>query len=69
MSDGHFNRALLPPGGFQSGVTFGKATEKKLCVDALKLLLQKMDSKATTEEIDLQVKEFLKIHEELKDKK
>jgi len=35
MSDGHFNRAILPPGGYHSALKVGKAMERKVCEKVL----------------------------------
>ena len=35
MSDGHYNRAILPPGGYQSALKVGKAMERQTCEKAL----------------------------------
>ena len=35
MSDGNINRALLPHGGYASGVRAGQAAERKRAVEAL----------------------------------
>ena len=41
MSDGHFNRALLPHNDFRSGLRAGMATQKKRCREALQEALDK----------------------------
>ena len=40
MSDGNFNRALLPHGGYASGVRAGQAAERKRSVAVLERLLE-----------------------------
>ena len=40
MSDGNFNRALLPHGGYASGVRAGQAAERKRSVSVLERLLE-----------------------------
>ena len=40
MSDGNFNRALLPHGGYASGVRAGQAAERKRAVEAFGNLLK-----------------------------
>ena len=40
MSDGNFNRALLPHGGYASGVRAGQAAERKRAVEVLSRLLE-----------------------------
>ena len=40
MSDGNFNRALLPHGGYASGVRAGQAAERKRSVVVLERLLE-----------------------------
>lgn len=42
MSDGHFNRALLPHGSYQSGLKMGRAAERKLCEEALRQTLKRL---------------------------
>ncbi|MBO4592829.1 MAG: hypothetical protein J5678_01360 [Bacteroidaceae bacterium] len=42
MSDGNFNRALLPHGGYASGVRAGQAAERKRAAEALEQLLQEL---------------------------
>lgn len=42
MSDGHFNRSLLPHNDYQSALKVGKALERKRCEDALKEILEEI---------------------------
>lgn len=50
MSDGNFNKALLPRTDFQSGIRAGKATARNLAEKAFDLTLQKIFPSATEEQ-------------------
>ena len=50
MSDGNFNRALLPHGGYASGVRAGQAAERKRAVAALERLLEEHTPSLSAEE-------------------
>ena len=39
MSDGNFNRSLLPHGNFATGVRVGRAAERAVCVEVFAKLL------------------------------
>ena len=63
MSDGHFNRALLPPDSFRSGLKTGAAQERNRCEAALRETLAQVINNAAERE------DFLKLyHEKLKEK-
>ena len=50
MSDGNFNRALLPHGGYASGVRAGQAAERKRSAVVLACLLEEKYPELTDEE-------------------
>ncbi len=50
MSDGNFNRALLPHGGYASGVRAGQAAERKRSAVVLARLLEEKYPELTDEE-------------------
>ncbi|MBQ7742155.1 MAG: hypothetical protein IJT90_04435 [Bacteroidaceae bacterium] len=50
MSDGNFNRALLPHGGYASGVRAGQAAERKRAAEVLLRLLEERFPTLTEEE-------------------
>jgi hypothetical protein len=65
MSDGKFNRTLLPRTDFQSGVRVGKAAARSQAEEAFKLTLQEVFPSATAEQKENARKLFLqRIHEE-----
>ena len=58
MSDGHFNRALLPRTDYQSGHRAGQAATKKLAETAFLKTVETVFPKATEEEIEVACKLF-----------
>ena len=58
MSDGNFNRALLPHGGYASGVRAGQAAERKRMVLVLERLLKEMFPELSEEERSQFIKRF-----------
>ena len=61
MSDGNFNRALLPHGGYASGVRAGQAAERKRSAEVLKRLLEEKFPELTEEEKLQLIKRFKEI--------
>ena len=54
MSDGNFNRSLLPHGGYQSGVRAGRAAERTRAVEVLgTLLAEEMPHLAEDDRVEL----------------
>lgn len=43
MSDGHFNKAILPHNDYCSGLKVGRAMQKRQCEDALRQALLETD--------------------------
>lgn len=58
MSDGNFNRALLPHGGYASGVRAGQAAERKRAAAVVERLLEERLPKLTQEERLQMVRRF-----------
>lgn len=44
MSDGNFNRALLPSTPYRSGVRMGQQQAKKKATEALRIVLEKTET-------------------------
>ena len=61
MSDGNFNRALLPHGGYASGVRAGQASERKRSAVVLARLLEERFPELTEEEKLQVLKRFKEI--------
>ncbi|MDD4761354.1 MAG: hypothetical protein WCR53_06510 [Bacteroidaceae bacterium] len=59
MSDGNFNRALLPRTDFQSGVRAGKAAARTIAEEAFNLTLEEVFSSITEEQKETARKFFL----------
>lgn len=60
MSDGNFNRALLPSTPYRSGVRMGQQQAKIKAVEALRLALEQAEPSLTTEQKDAIFKCFEK---------
>lgn len=58
MSDGNFNRALLPHTPYQSGVKMGGAMARQRAVQKLRTLLPVWCPEWTTEQVEERVKAF-----------
>ncbi len=58
MSDGNFNRSLLPHTPYQSGLKMGKALATKNAVAAFRSYLQETQPHLTAEETECQVERF-----------
>lgn len=58
MSDGNFNRALLPHTDFQSGVRQGRASERALAIDTLKDVLAEQLPDLSEDDLARVVSEF-----------
>lgn len=58
MSDGNFNRALLPHGGYASGVRAGEAAERIRAVKTLERLLAEAMPDMADAERNAMVKRF-----------
>lgn len=58
MSDGNFNRSLLPHGSFATGVRVGRAAERAVCVEAFAKLLDDLCGSLTEEEKTEHIKHF-----------
>lgn len=58
MSDGNFNRALLPHTDYQSGVRAGRAAERTLAIETLKDVLAEQLPRLEEDELDRVVSEF-----------
>ncbi|MBO4906113.1 MAG: hypothetical protein J5486_03625 [Bacteroidaceae bacterium] len=58
MSDGNFNRALLPHTPYASGLKVGKAQERTHALKAFKLWLAAYNTNLSTEEIEQQCNSF-----------
>lgn len=65
MSDGNFNRALLPSTPYRSGVKMGQQQAKKKSIEALKIALEKAEPSLSEEQkkaITASFEEGLRIH-------
>lgn len=58
MSDGNFNRALLPHTPYQSGMQAGKSMTRMHATDVFKALLQKHFPTLSEEELHTLTNEF-----------
>lgn len=63
MSDGNFNRSLLPSHSFQSGLRTGKAVMKTKALQAFLVWLKVHDSSLTDEQLQFFAAEYKKIIE------
>ncbi len=52
MSDGNYNRNLLPYHNYQSGVRAGKAALRQLAVDELRRQVKELRPDLTTDEVE-----------------
>ncbi|MBO7119073.1 MAG: hypothetical protein J6W03_01985 [Bacteroidaceae bacterium] len=52
MSDGNFNRALLPSTPYRSGVKMGQQQTKAKAIEALKIALEKAEPTLSDEQKD-----------------
>lgn len=58
MSDGNFNRSLLPHTPYQSGLKCGKAMARQRAIDALRAMLPDINPRLTAEERQAIVEAF-----------
>ena len=58
MSDGNFNRSLLPYNNYQSGLRAGKAQMRKIAVDAFRSWLTKEHPDMDQKLLDQKVLEY-----------
>lgn len=58
MSDGNFNRSLLPYHNYQSGVRAGRASMRTLAVQAFEHWLRENEDGITDEAVAEQVRQF-----------
>ena len=58
MSDGNFNRALLPSTPYRSGVRMGQQQTKAKAIDALRLALEQAEPPLTKEQKETVSKSF-----------
>ncbi len=61
MSDGNFNRALLPHTPYQSGLKVGKAMARKAAIDAFKEYLAQHSPALPTEVQQEEVERFTQL--------
>ena len=61
MSDGNFNRSLLPHTPYHSGLQAGKAMARMQALKAFKLYLTQSAPQITEEEIKIQTRRFQEI--------
>lgn len=61
MSDGNFNRALLPAGGLQSGLAMGKRIARAQAAEAFSRYYLQRHPSATPEEINAERDTFLSL--------
>lgn len=61
MSDGNFNRSLLPHTPYHSGLQTGKAMERQHALEAFKSYLQATRPDMTEEDIKSETERFRKI--------
>ena len=60
MSDGNFNRALLPSTPYRSGVRMGQQQAKTKAIEALRLALEQAEPSLSSEQKDAILKYFEK---------
>lgn len=65
MSDGHFNRCLLPHGQFQSGLATGKSIMRMKAVLAFKRYLKEQNSDMNESAMANAIADFEKYIEEV----
>ena len=58
MSDGNFNRALLPSTPYRSGVRMGQQQTKAKAIDAMRLALEQAEPPLTKEQKEAVGKSF-----------
>ena len=58
MSDGNFNRALLPSTPYRSGVRMGQQQTKAKAIDAMRLALEQAEPPLTKEQKETVSKSF-----------
>lgn len=58
MSDGNYNRALLPHTDYQSGVRAGRAAERGLAIDTLRDVLAEQLPELSVDDLERVVSEF-----------
>lgn len=58
MSDGNFNRALLPSTPYRSGVRMGQQQTKVKAIESLRLALEQAEPPLSEEQTDAIVKNF-----------
>ncbi len=58
MSDGNFNRSMLPSNGYQSGVRAGQAQMKRLAVEAFGRWFVENHPETTAEELKAAQKQY-----------
>lgn len=58
MSDGIFNRALLPSTPYRSGVRMGQQQTKAKAIESLRLALEQAEPPLSEEQTDAIVKNF-----------
>lgn len=58
MSDGNFNRALLPSTPYRSGVRMGQQQTKAKAIESLRLALEQAEPPLSEEQTDAIVKNF-----------
>ena len=59
MSDGNFNRSLLPTNSFSSGLRIGETRMRQRAIEALRTLLADSFPQLTAEERERLEKEFV----------
>ena len=58
MSDGNFNRALLPATPYRSGVRMGQQQAKTKAIEALRLALEQAEPPLSVEQKEAIIKSF-----------
>jgi len=61
MSDGNFNRSLLPHTPYQSGMQAGKSMARMYAIESFKEFLRETEPSLTNEEISLKAERFRQI--------
>ncbi len=61
MSDGNFNRALLPHTPYQSGLKVGKAMARKAATDAFKEYLKEQSPTLSDEALQQETERFARL--------
>ena len=61
MSDGNFNRSLLPHTPYHSGLQAGKSMARMKAIEAFKCYLTKTHSTLSEEELKTEIERFKKI--------